>query len=169
MGHRTDGDVRDMVERELGQRRSTAPGLLAAWGPSGGRGPFKEVIAIIRPARWTATKARVQRMRVFAFTQHRVLGRGSEGGLYQRQAAQEAAVPYLPKRLVSWIVEAPLVEPLVQAIIAENHTGQPGDGKIFVLPVEEAVRLRTGERGMDALKPEYQHETVVGTTREESS
>ena len=72
-------------------------------------------------------------------------------------------VRYLPKRMISWIVEEAQVEPLVEAIIEANQTGQLGDGKIFVLPVEEAVRIRTNERGVEALRAESSCEMVLGT------
>ena len=118
---------------------------------------LKEVIAIIRPQQWSRTKLQVQRLRVQAFTQARVLGRGRERGLRylpRQGAADGMGVRYLPKRMISWIVEEAQVEPLVQAVIEANQTGQLGDGKIFVLPVEEAVRIRTNERGLDALRAE---------------
>ena len=115
---------------------------------------LKEVIAIIRPQCWTQTKIRVQQLGIPAFTHARVLGRGRERGLQympRQGAAGNAGVRYLPKRMISWIVPADQVEPLVQAILDVNRTGQLGDGKIFVLPLEDAVRLRTGERGVAAL------------------
>ena len=124
---------------------------------------MKEVIAIIRPGRWWATKARLQRLRVPAHSQQRVLGRGRERGLRylpRRGAAPRTAVTYLPKRMVTWIVEEPQVAPLIDAIIRENRTGQFGDGVIFVLPVEEAVRVRTGERGATALRTQRSEEML---------
>ena len=108
-------------------------------------GLLKEVVAIIRPQRWSHTKLRAQRLRVQAFTQTRVLGRGRERGLRylpRKGAVSGMGVRYLPKRMISWMVEEAQVEPLIQAIIEANQTGQLGDGKIFVLPVEEAVRIR---------------------------
>ena len=115
---------------------------------------LKEIIAIIRPVRWTETKRRLQRLRLPAFTQQRVLGRGRERGLRylpRRGAAMRAGVRYLPKRLISWVVEETKVGLLIDAVVEVNRTGQFGDGKIFVLPVEEAVRVRTADRGIAAL------------------
>lgn len=128
---------------------------------------LKEVIAIIRPERWPQTKAQLQRVPLPAFTQQRVLGRGRERGLRylpRTGAAHGMGVRYLPKRMISWIVEGTQVEPLVQAIIEANQTGQLGDGKIFVLPVEDAVRIRTNEQGVEALRAEASCEMVLGTT-----
>ena len=123
------------------------------------------MVAIIRPQRWSQTKLRVQRLRVQAFTHARVLGRGRERGLRylpRKGAASGMGVRYLPKRMVSWIVEDAHVEPLVKAVIEANQTGQLGDGKIFVLPVEDAVRIRTGDHGPDALQTQQPFEMVIG-------
>ncbi len=152
---------------EFGHKRSMAPGNLAAWGmPQTQRtDTLKEVIAIIRPERWGQTKIRLQRLRVLAFTQQRVLGRGRERGLRylpRQGASHPATIRYLPKRMISWIVEEAQVEPLVKAIIEINQTGQLGDGKIFILPMEGASRIRTGERGVEALRAQPSFDLLVG-------
>ena len=72
-------------------------------------------------------------------------------------------VRYLPKRLLSWIVEDTQVEPLTRTLIEANQTGQLGDGKIFVLPVEETIRIRTGERGVEAIQTQQPFELLWGT------
>ena len=121
---------------------------------------LKEIVAIIRPQRWSQTKLLVQRLRLHAFTHTRVLGRGRERGLRylpRKGAASGTGIRYLPKRMISWIVEETQVEPLVQAIIEANRTGQLGDGKIFILPVDNAVRIRTQEQGVEALRGEETH------------
>ena len=133
---------------------------------------LKEVVAIIRPQRWSHTKLRVQRLRLQAFTHARVLGRGRERGLRylpRRGAVSGMGVRYLPKRMISWIVEEAHVGPLVQAIIEANQTGQLGDGKIFVLPVEDAVRIRTNAHGVEALRAEASFEMVLGTTHDSTT
>ena len=129
-------------------------------------GRLKEVLALIRPQRYHETKRRVQRLRLHAFTQQRVLGRGRARGLRylaRRGAAAGMGVRYLPKRMVSWIVDETQVEPLIRALIEVNQTGQLGDGKIFVLPIEDAVRLRTGERGVEAVQAQQPFEMLRGT------
>ena len=167
---RIDLELRAALERELGHRHSTAPGVLAAWAePDGHVAQLKEVIAIIRPERWAHTKAELRRLRLPAFTQQRVLGRGRTRGLryLPRQGASlQAGIQYLPKRMVSWIVEDTEVEPLVQAIIDANRTGHIGDGKIFVLPIGDAVRIRTGERGLDAIQAVHPADIVIGTSQQ---
>ena len=138
---------------------------------SGQEVQLKEVVAIIRPQRWSQTKLRVQRLRLQAFTHTRVLGRGRERGLRylpRTGAASGMGVRYLPKRMISWIVEEAQVAPLVQALIDANQTGQLGDGKVFVLPVEGAVRIRTGDRGLDALQAPQPFEMVIGKAQQPS-
>ncbi len=165
---RVEVELRTTLEPELGHRRSTAPGVLAAWTEPAKRVvQLKEVIAIIRPERWTRTKAELRRLP--AFTQQRVLGRGRARGLryLPRQGASlQAGIRYLPKRMVSWIVEDAQVEPLIQAIIGANRTGHIGDGKIFVLPIGDAVRIRTGERGLDAIQAPYPADLVIGKSQQ---
>ena len=116
---------------------------------------LKEVVATIRPQQWSRTKLRLKPLALDMFTHVRVFGRGRERGLRylpRKGAAGGVGVRYLPKRMISWIVEERQVAPLIQALMEINRTGQVGDGKIFVLPVEEAVRIRTEERGADALQ-----------------
>ena len=159
--------LRLAIRQEMDPQRSTMPGMLRLWSslPPDHAVCLKEVVAIIRPQRWLHTKLRVQRLRVQAFTQARVLGRGRERGLRylpRKGAAIGIGVRYLPKRMISWVIEEAHVEPLVRAIIEANQTGQLGDGKIFVLPVEETVRIRTNERGLGALRAEPSFEMVLG-------
>ena len=126
---------------------------------------LKEVLAIIRPERWPHTKERVQRLRLPAFTHQRVLGRGRERGLRylpRAGAIPRTAVRYLPKRMISWVVEAHQVEALIEVLLETNRTGRLGDGAIFVLPVEDAVRVRTGDRQVDAIESAQLGEWVRG-------
>jgi len=116
--------------------------------------PLKEVIAVIRPESWIKTRSRVEELGIETFTQHRGVGRGRQRGLHfhaRRGANSKTGFRYLPKRMASWIVPASQVQALVEAIIDANWTGQIGDGKIFVVPVEQAIRIRTGEQGPDAV------------------
>jgi nitrite reductase (NADH) large subunit len=105
---------------------------------------LKEVIAIIRPERWQKTRLRVESLGIFAYTQHRVVGRGRQRGLHflaRRGASSGTGFRYLPKRMATWIVGESQVEKLVEAIIEANCTGQIGDGKIFVLPINGAMQV----------------------------
>ena len=154
--------------QDVSRHRSSSPGLLRMWSVPQDQRPvaLKEVLAIIRPARWVETKQRVQRLRLPAFTEQRVLGRGRERGLRylpRHSASMTTGVRYLPKRLISWIVEEEHVELLISALMEVNRTGQFGDGKIFVLPVEEAIRIRTADRGVAAIQAQQPAELVTGT------
>jgi len=106
--------------------------------------PLKEVIAIIRPECWIKTRARVEKLGIHALTQHRVVGRGRQRGLHflaRRGAKSGTGFRYLPKRMVSWIVPVSQVSPLVDAVIDANWSGQIGDGKIFVLPLDGTIQI----------------------------
>ena len=100
---------------------------------------MKEIIAVIRAEKWQATLEALQTVGVEDTTQRRVMGRGRQQGLqYLRRAqgAEGASMPYLPKRLVTCLVEDQQVPATVQALIQVNQTGNYGDGKIFVCPLE---------------------------------
>jgi nitrite reductase (NADH) large subunit len=112
--------------------------------------PLKEVVAVIRPESWIKTKLKVAELGIDTFTQHRVAGRGRQKGLHflaRRGAASGTGFRYLPKRMASWIVPLSQVQSVVEAIIDANWTGQIGDGKIFVLPLDGTVQIETGEQG----------------------
>lgn len=118
---------------------------------------MKEVMAVIRMNRINDTKRALNEAGITSFTATgRVLGRGkgvvdfrllhgaAEG--YQEAISQLGDGPRLvPKRLITVVVSDDWVERTVDAIIKTNQTGNAGDGKIFVLPIMEAVRVRTGE------------------------
>lgn len=123
---------------------------------------MKEVIAVVRMNMMNQTKKAITAAGVDAFFAHEAQGRGlgfvnkalMEGA---DQGYEEAASllgekgKLYPKRMVTAVVEDDDVEDVVKAIIDINKTGKPGDGKIFVLPVGDAVRVRTGEKGTKAI------------------
>ena len=114
---------------------------------------LKEVIAIIRPERLLETKLKIESLGIVAFSHHRVVGRGRQRGLQflaRRGAASGTGFRYLPKRMISWIVAESQVETLVQAIMEANRTGQIGDGKIFVLPLDGVMQIHTDASGIGA-------------------
>ena len=119
---------------------------------------MKEVLAIIRMNRINQTKKSLLEAGIFSMHARECLGRGR--GLVDldllkgaEQGYEEAIVQLgnsqrlIPKRMVSIVIPDKLVEKTVSAIISANQTGKPGDGKIFVLPVDDVVRIRTGETG----------------------
>jgi nitrogen regulatory protein PII 2 len=123
---------------------------------------MKEIIAVIRINMMNQTKKALNTAGVDAFFVNEAQGRG-KGFVNPRilegvdQGYEEAASilgekgKLYPKRLITVVVEDEKVDEVVQAIIAPNQTGKPGDGKIFVLPLTDAVRVRTGERGEAAI------------------
>lgn len=136
---------------------------------------MKEITAIIRRQKLTMTRKVLTIMGFPAMTIESVEGRGKQKGLIQEIDPQlpdvadaavklmptpavyslehnlPRAVVYVPKRMLHIAVPDEAVERVVEALIAVNQTGHPGDGKIFVLPLEEAVRVRTGETGIEAV------------------
>jgi len=123
---------------------------------------MKEVIAIVRINMMNQTKQALTDCGIDAFFAHEAHGRGKgfvnpkilEGA---EQGYEEAASllgekgKLYPKRLVTAVVEDKQVACVVQTIININQTGMPGDGKIFVLPISDAVRVRTGETGVKSI------------------
>jgi nitrogen regulatory protein PII 2 len=124
---------------------------------------MKQVIAIIRMNMMNATKQALIEAGFPAFTVHRVLGRGKGNVDFRVIHGAEAGAPeaiarlkddgpmLIPKRLMNLVVPDELVPKLIETVIKINRTGNRGDGKIIVLPIEEAVRVRTTERGAAAL------------------
>jgi nitrogen regulatory protein PII 2 len=123
---------------------------------------MKEVLAIIRMNKMNQTKNALLEADLPSFTARKVMGRGkgkvdylllkgAEEG-YDEAINQLGPGPKLiPKRMLTLVVPDTLVEKAVQTIIDVNRAGSPGDGKIFVLPVQEAIRVRTGETGEEVL------------------
>ena len=102
---------------------------------------MKEVVAVVRPERREATLEAMRTAGITEVLHVRVMGRGRQQGLqYLRRAQgeQEAGMTYLSKRLVAWLVPDDQVAEMVRTLIRVNQTGNHGDGKIFVCPVDEA-------------------------------
>jgi len=124
---------------------------------------MKQVTAIIRMNRMNATKTALIEAGFPAFTVRKVLGRGKGNVDYRVISGAEAGAPeaiarlkddgpmLIPKRMMNLVVPDESVPKLIETVIRVNRTGNRGDGKIFVLPVEDAVRVRTGEHGPAAL------------------
>ena len=113
---------------------------------------MKEVIAVIRPNQWQKTKARLLEEGFTAFTVHRVHGRGRQKGLqYLKGGKIEEGIRFLPKRMLTLFVKEEDVPAVTALLIETNQTGEIGDGKIFVCPLESVERVRTSEKGMEVL------------------
>lgn len=123
---------------------------------------MKEVMAVIRMNKMNQTKRALADAGVASFTAHKVVGRGkgkvdyllmkgAEAGCEEAIVQLGPGPKLIPKRLIDVVVPDDLVPSVVRTIIDTNRSGSPGDGKVFVLPVLDAVRLRTGESGEPAL------------------
>ena len=113
---------------------------------------MKLVIAIIQPDRLNAVHQSLIDSEIFRVSVSRVTGHGqqSDHDLYR---GQEVAPDLIPKVRLEIAVNDDFVEPTIKAIMtsARHESGEIGDGKIFVLPLEDCVRIRTGERGPEAI------------------
>jgi nitrogen regulatory protein PII 2 len=100
---------------------------------------MKEVVVIIRPEKWQATRKAADELGLQEEMHRRVLGRGTQGGLrYLRPVTgeEEVGMRFLPKRMIVWVVPDEKVKGLVESVMRINATGNFGDGKIFVCPME---------------------------------
>lgn len=113
--------------------------------------PMKIVMAVIKPFKLEEVRDALTALGVHGLTVTEVKGYGRQKGHTEIYRGAEYAVSFLPKIKIEVAVSADLVAPAVEAIAAAARTGQIGDGKIFVMPLEKAVRIRTGETDADAL------------------
>jgi len=112
---------------------------------------MKKVEAIIKPFKLDEVKDALGELGVQGMTVTEVKGFGRTGGKREVYRGSAYVVDFVPKVKVEVVVPDDLVAQLIEAVEAAAKTGRIGDGKIFVSPVEEAVRIRTGERGEDAI------------------
>ena len=113
---------------------------------------MKLVIAIIKPFKLEEVRDALTAIGVHGMTVTEVKGYGRQKGHMEIYRGAEYAVNFLPKVRLEIAVASDLAQKAVEAIGAAAKTGQIGDGKIFVAPIEQAVRIRTGETDADALK-----------------
>lgn len=112
---------------------------------------MKKIEAIIQPSRLEHVKTALQEIGVEGMTIHDVRGHGRQKGHTEVYRGREYNVDLLPKMKLELVLPDRLVEPTIEAILAAAKTGKIGDGKIFIYPVEEAIRIRNEERGESAL------------------
>lgn len=112
---------------------------------------MKKIEAIIKPFRLEAVKEALADIGVQGMTVTEVKGFGRQRGHKEIYRGAEYEVDFVPKVKVEVIVEDDAARRVIDTVVASARTGKIGDGKIFVYPVEEVVRIRTGERGADAL------------------
>lgn len=112
---------------------------------------MKKIEAIIKPFKLDEVKDALQEIDVQGITVTEVKGYGRQKGHTELYRGAEYVVDFVPKIKLETVVEDERVEQVIETIVQTAHTGKIGDGKIFVSPVDDAVRIRTGERGEDAI------------------
>jgi nitrogen regulatory protein PII len=112
---------------------------------------MKKVEAIIKPFKLDEVKEGLNAIGVQGITVTEVKGFGRQKGHTELYRGAEYVVDFLPKIKIEIAVSDDQAEKVVETIVQTANTGRIGDGKIFVLPMEEAIRIRTGERGPDAV------------------
>jgi len=112
---------------------------------------MKLIIAYIKPERLNAVKQELYKREIFKMSVTNALGCGQQKGYHESYRGVEEEVNLLKKVRIAIGVNDEFVDSTVEALIAGARTGQIGDGKIFILPMEECIRIRTGEKGEDAI------------------
>lgn len=112
---------------------------------------MKMIAAIIKPFKLDEVREALAEVGLGGMTVTEVKGFGRQKGHTELYRGAEYVVDFLPKIRLEVVVPAEMVDMTIDAIVKAAHTGKIGDGKIFVLPVEQAVRIRTGESGPEAL------------------
>jgi len=110
---------------------------------------MKKIEAIIRPEKLERVKKVLEEKGCVAMTITEAKGRGEQKGITLQYRGRSMEVDTLPKIKIEMVVKEEIVDAVIKAITGAARTGKFGDGKIFVLPVEEAIRVRTGERSKE--------------------
>ncbi|WP_294089149.1 P-II family nitrogen regulator [Actinobacillus minor] len=112
---------------------------------------MKQIIAIIKPFKLDDVREALSNVGISGMTVTEVKGFGRQLGHTESYRGAEYAVDFLPKIKIGLVVTDEMVEEVIEAILKSAHTGKVGDGKIFVAPIEQVIRIRTGERDEDAV------------------
>jgi nitrogen regulatory protein P-II 1 len=118
----------------------------------------KKVEAIIRPERLQQVQDALDELGVSGLTVGEVMGCGRQKGYTEQYRGSRANISLLPKLKVESVVSGELLDRVVDAIVAAAYTGETGDGRVFVYDVDQAIRIRTGERGEQTVR----HDVPVG-------
>ena len=108
---------------------------------------MKKITAMIKPFKLDDVREALNDIGVQGMTVTEVKGFGRQKGHTEVYRGAEYAVDFLPKVQIDIVVVDPLVERVIETIVESAHTGKVGDGKIFVTPIEQVIRIRTGESG----------------------
>lgn len=112
---------------------------------------MKKIEAIIKPFKLDEVKETLEKIELAGMTVSEVRGFGRQRGHTELYRGAEYTIDFLPKVKIEIVVKDSQVEAAIEAILKAARTGRIGDGKIFVLPAEEVIRIRTGERGETAI------------------
>jgi nitrogen regulatory protein P-II 1 len=112
---------------------------------------MKKIEAVFRPEKLEPVRKALAEQGIFGMTVSEVSGRGRQKGITLQWRAGEYCVELLPKVKIELVVLDEDVGMAVNTIISKARTGERGDGKIFVIPVENAIRIRTGDSGVNAI------------------
>jgi len=111
----------------------------------------KLITAIVKPFKVEDVKEALKDAGVVGMTVSEAQGFGRQGGHTEVYRGAEYTMDFVPKVRIEVLVEDELAQEVIEALVKAARTGQIGDGKVWAVPVEEVVRVRTGERGPDAL------------------
>jgi nitrogen regulatory protein P-II 1 len=112
---------------------------------------MKKIEAIVREERFHLIKIALEEKGFISMTVSDVMGRGKQKGITLKWRVGEHRIEFLPKKKIEIVVEDEDCKLVVDTICERGKTGAVGDGKIFVLPVEQAIRIRTGDNGSEAI------------------
>jgi nitrogen regulatory protein P-II 1 len=112
---------------------------------------MKKIEAIVREEKFHLIKIALEEKGFISMTVSDVIGRGKQRGVSLKWRVGEHRIEFLPKKRIEMIVDDKDCQIVVDTICEKGRTGSVGDGKIFVLPVEEVIRIRTGEKGAEAV------------------
>ncbi|GAB6034450.1 P-II family nitrogen regulator [Galenea microaerophila] len=112
---------------------------------------MKMITAIIKPFKLDDVRDALHELQIDGLTVTEVKGYGRQKGHTEMYRGAEYVVDFLPKLKLEIAIPEEKVEPAIEAIVNAAQTGKIGDGKIFVTPIEETIRIRTGETGQEAL------------------
>ncbi len=126
------------------RHRPTTPG-------NASRGHMKKIEAIVKPFKLDEVKEALQEVGLQGITVTEAKGFGRQKGHTELYRGAEYVVDFLPKVRIEIVLDDSMVDQAVEAILGAARTGRIGDGKIFISTIDEAIRIRTGETGTDAL------------------
>src|SRR5512137_1946568 len=112
---------------------------------------MKKIEAIIREERFHLIKIALEDQGFISMTVSDVIGRGKQKGVILKWRVGEHRIEFLPKKKIEIIVDDADCQTVVDTILAKARTGDVGDGKIFIMPVDQVIRVRTGESGVQAI------------------